>query len=191
MTSKNKQNFGINLIGYFLANSDINFIATAIFERFSQLDDVLDELTANLDINNARGKWLDFIGQELGANRDEVDYGNYFCTNLQHCNVNRNFYFLSSLQNPNRILTLDDAEFIQKIYAYIFKNLSCGRFDEFIRAVKLITGAQNVQIAFPEIGVISINILGDNILLTPSALKYIQTKNICEGIYIKEITINE
>lgn len=181
----------LKINSYFRSNKDIHFVAKSITKRFANLEPCIDELFRNLGITNAYGKWLDFIGAEVGAERDETDFGNYFCVNLSHCNLERNFYFLLSNFNPSNKLTLNDVEFLQKIYAYICKNSSCGRFSEFVRAIKLITGAKTVEFSIPEPACLKLNLIGENSLLTPSATNYIQKNNICEGIYIKEITINE
>lgn len=187
----NVKNELLKLNSYFRSNKDILFLAQRITDRFANLESCVDMLLKNLGITNACGKWLDFIGAEVGAGRDETNLGNYFCVNLSHCNLEKNFYFLSSNLNPNKNLSLNDVEYLQKIYAYICKNSSYGRFSEFIAAIKLITGAEFVEFSIPETACITLNLIGKNVLLTPSATNYIQKNNICEGIYIKEITINE
>ncbi len=186
------QRWGLGkLSGYLRANGDINFLVKTIMKRFATLEKITDELISNLSISYAKEKWLDYIGLELGAIRDETNFGNYFCLNQKHCNVEKEFYFLADNQNPEKTIPLNDAEFIQKIYAYISKNISFGRFEEVLKSLKLITRADRVEFSFPDGATIGINLTGDELLLTPSAITYIQNTAICEGIYIKEITINE
>ena len=178
------------LIGYLRANEDINFLMRIILKRFAVLEEITDELTSNLSISYAKEKWLDYIGLELNAVRDETDFGNYFCLNRSHCNVEKEFYFLADNHNPEKKIPLNDAEFLQKIYAYIVKNISFGRFEEVLTSLKLITRADSVKFSFPAPATVGIHLTGEGLLLTPSAGTYIQNTAICEGIYIKEITIN-
>ena len=46
--------------------------------RFNALQDIIVELLDSLTISKARGFLLDDIGVEVGASRDEVDFGDYF-----------------------------------------------------------------------------------------------------------------
>ena len=89
------------IISYFRQNKDIKNVLLAIGMRFNELQDVIVKLLDSLTISKARGFLLDYIGSEIGATRDEVDYGNYFCFNLPHMNVEKSFYFLSSDLDPN------------------------------------------------------------------------------------------
>ena len=90
------------LSGYLRANGDINFLVRTILKRFAVLEEITDELISNLSINYAKEKWLDYIGLELNAVRDETDFGNYFCLNQKHCNVEKEFYFLATTKTPKK-----------------------------------------------------------------------------------------
>ena len=105
------------IIPYFRQNTDIKNILLAIGMRFNELQDVIVQLLDSLTISKAKGFLLDNIGTEVGTTRDEVDYGDYFCVNLPHVNVDKRFYFLASNLNPDMVITLEDKEFIQKIMA--------------------------------------------------------------------------
>lgn len=174
---------------YLRCNSDIITVLKAIGARFNNLQDAVLYLLNSLKISEARGIWLDYIGDEVGTSRDETDYTNYFCVNMPHINVAKRFYFLVSDLNPETPLTLDDATFIQKIFAYIGANVSSCIQNEIIEIIKLITNAEHVFITKSNTCVLKINITGSNIIYTSNTSRYIQ-QLIGSGIYIEEITIN-
>lgn len=175
---------------YLRQNTDIITVLKEIGARFNNLQDVVIYLLTILKIKDARGVWLDYIGKEVGADRDEVSFGNYFCVNLPHVNVPKLFYFLVSSSNPLVPVTLDDATFIQKIFAYIGSNNSSATHNELITIIKILTGAETVQIIKISTCTIKINIIGENIILTNNTIDYIQNI-IGSGIYIQEITTND
>ena len=63
------------IIPYFRQNTDIKNILLAIGLRFNALQDIIVELLDSLTISKAKGFLLDYIGREVGTERDEVDYG--------------------------------------------------------------------------------------------------------------------
>lgn len=175
---------------YLRQNTDIITVLKEIGARFNSLQDVVIYLLKSLKIRNARGVWLDDIGREVGASRDEISFGNYFCVNLQHINVPKLFYFLVSDLNPLNPVTLDDATFIQKIFAYIGSNNASATHNELIAIIKILTGAEAVHITKISTCTIKINIIGENIILTNNTIDYIQNI-VGSGIYIQEITTND
>ena len=62
------------ILHYFRTNKDIVAIIRALASRFTSLQTAVSELRNCLNIQNARGVWLDYIGDEVGAQRDEVDF---------------------------------------------------------------------------------------------------------------------
>lgn len=177
------------IIPYFRGNEDVVTILKAIGSRFDNLQSAIIYLLNTLDIRAARGVWLDYAGAEVGAQRDEVDFGNYFCVNALHINAKKRFYFLSSGENPESPLSLTDAEFIQKIFAYIGSNSSCGTRNEIIDIVSTITNAQKVIVTKTGRCTLKINLIGSKLVLTRNTINYIQ-RVIGDGIYLEEITIN-
>lgn len=178
------------VLPYLRTNEDIVAVLKAIGATFNNLQDAVSYLLNSLNIHNARGVWLDYIGTEVGAQRDEMDYGNYFCVNRLHVNVEKYFYFVTSGLNPQSPLSLTDAEFIQKILAYIGANRSCGTLSEFEEIVKTITNANSVDISQEAPMYISVSLYGEGPILTKNTISYIQ--NILPvGIYLKEIKIND
>lgn len=175
---------------YLRQNKDIRTIIKIISSRFNNLQNIIYYLLNTYKIKNSRGKWLDFIGNEVGAQRDETDYGNYFVVNQSYLNVPKNFYFMTSAQNPQSTLTLDDAEFLQKIFAYIGTNLSSGTLEDIISTIKNITEATNVEIEKAEPEGLKINIEGNRLILTRNTINYVQ-QILSNGIYLKEITTND
>lgn len=178
------------VLPYLRTNEDIVAVLKAIGATFNNLQDAVSYLLNSLNIHNARGVWLDYIGTEVGAQRDEMDYGNYFCVNRLHVNVEKYFYFVTSGLNPQSPLSLTDAEFIQKILAYIGANRSCGTREECLEIITTITNATKVIISQESPLIVSIKLYGQGLILTKNTISYIQNI-ILDGVYIKEITIND
>ena len=178
------------IIPYFRQNTDIKNILLAIGMRFNALQDIIVELLDSLTISKAKGFLLDYIGKEVGTTRDEVDFGNYFCVNMPHINIEKRFYFMASGLNPETILTLEDKEFIQKIMAVIGGNMSSGTRNENLNIIKMITNSDDVIIRKVGTCQLDIYLNGADITYTKSTLNYIQ--NILgDGIFLNEVYINE
>ena len=178
------------IIPYFRNNTDIKNILLAIGMRFNALQDVIVELLNSLTIAKARGFLLDDIGREVGTTRDEIDFGDYFCVNVPHINVSKRFYFMASDLDPSTVITLEDAEFIQKIMAIIGGNMSSGTRNENLNIIKIITNSDNVIIN--KVGTCSLDIYlsGSNITYTKNTLNYIENI-LADGIYLNGVHINE
>lgn len=177
------------IIPYFRNNTDIKNILLAIGMRFNALQDIIVELLDSLTISKARGFLLDDIGVEVGTIRDEVDYGDYFCVNLPHINVAKRFYFMTSNLNPETVITLEDAEFIQKIMAVIGGNMSSGTRNENLNIIKMLTNSDDVIIRKVGTCQLDIYLNGADITYTKNTLNYIQ--NILgNGIFLNEVYIN-
>lgn len=178
------------VIPYFRGNTDVKNILLAIGEKFNEFQDVIVYLLNTLTIKNAQGIWLDDIGKEVGTTRDEVDFGNYFCVNMPHVNVEKMFYFLSSNLDPTQKLSLKDSEFIQKIMAVIGGNLSSGTRNENLNIIKMITNAENVIIVKNSKCNLDVFLTGSDIIYTKNTLSYIESI-LADGTYLNEVHINE
>ena len=178
------------IIPYFRQNTDIKNILLAIGMRFNALQDVIVELLDSLTISKAHGFLLDYIGREVGTTRDEVDFGDYFCVNVPHINVQKKFYFMASSLNPEIAVTLEDAEFIQKIMAVIGGNMSSGTRNENLNIIKMITNSDNVIIKKVDTCQLDIYLNGADITYTKNTLNYIQNI-LADGIFLNEVHINE
>lgn len=178
------------IIPYFRCNADIKNILLAIGIRFNSLQDIIVELLDSLTILKAQDFLLDYIGREVGTTRDEIDYGDYFCVNSSHINVSKRFYFMASGLNPETVITLEDAEFIQKIMAVIGGNISSGTRNENLNIIKMITNSENVIINKTGTCQLDIYLTGSNITYTRNTAKYIQDI-LGSGIYLNEVHINE
>lgn len=177
------------LISYFKGNEDIKSLLIAIGLKFNELQDAIVYLLDTLTINKAQGFLLDDIGVEVGTTRDETDFGNYFCVNLPHVNVQKYFYFLSSALDPSIQITLEDAEFIQKIMAVIGGNLSSGTRNENLNIIKMITNADDVIIDKVNKCQLDVYLVGDSITYTKNTLTYIQSI-LADGVFLNEVYIN-
>ena len=178
------------VLPYLRTNEDVVAILKAIGATFNNLQDAVNYLLNSLQIHSARGVWLDYIGTEVGAQRDEMDFGNYFFLYFLHINEEKYFYFMSSGLNPQSPLSLTDAEFIQKILAYIGANKSCGTRNECIDIIKTITNATKVILTNESQYVTSIKLEGKGLILTKNTITYIQNV-LGAGTYIKEIKVND
>ena len=178
------------LISYFRQNEDIKNILLAIGMRFNELQDVIVQLLDSLTISKERGFLLDNIGTEVGTTRDEIDYGDYFCVNVPHINVEKRFYFLASNLDPNQKVSLKDAEFIQKIMAVIGSNLSSGTRNENLNIIKMITNAESVIIKKVGTCQLDLYLNGSDITYTKNTFEYI-SKILTDGVFLNEVHINE
>lgn len=178
------------LIPYLRQNQDIGNLLKAIGERFNNLQDSISFLADQLTIANAKGVWLDYIGVEVGTTRDEVDFGDFFLVNVPHINIAKRFYITTSKDNPSETITLDDAEFIQKIMSVIGSNISCGTRNENLNLIKTITNSNNVIIKKVGTALLDIYLYSDNLVYTSNTVNYIENV-IGNGIFINEVHINE
>ncbi len=176
------------IIPYFRTINDVKTILKAVGMRFNNLQAAADYLLNTLSIRQARGVWLDYAGDEVGAQRDEMDFGDYFCVNRPHINAQKKFYFLASKSDPESPLSLPDAEFIQKILAYIGANSSCGSRNEVINIVKTMTNAEKVVVTKTGTCMLNITLYGSGIVLTKNTVTYIQ-QILGDGIYLEEVSI--
>lgn len=175
-----------NIIPYLRQNEDIKTILQSVGSRFTNLQSATGYLETSYSIQDARGVWLDYAGAEVGAQRDEMDFGNYFCVNRKHINTEKRFYFLTSGQNPESPLSLEDAEYIQKIYAYIGANLSCGTRAENINIIKTITNADKVFVTYTAPCSLKVHLSGKSLVLTQNTITYIQ-QLLGDGVFLEEI----
>ena len=159
------------LLPYLATNIDIAAIVKIFGNRFNKLQSVLNKLVQSYNIKQCRDELLDFAGLEVGVTRDVVD-------------------FLTSNFSPYSVLTLNDAAFLQKIYAQIYSNTSSSTYEEFLYIVKFITNADKVEITKYSDCSIKLNLIGNNVLYTSNTAAYINQICGC-GIYLKEVTINE
>lgn len=177
------------VLAYYRQNKDIKILLQIIGERFNLLQEVILYLLSSYCLKDARGEWLDFAGKEVGAQRDEIDFGNYFTVNALHINTQKLFYFISSGNDPKSPLSLNDAEFIQKIFAYIGTNRSSATIEDLLFIVKTITNAREIKIYRNSPSGIKLNLKGNPLILTLSTIQYIQ-QILSNGVYLKEITRN-
>lgn len=177
---------------YLRTNKDVCTVLKAIGERYNVVQATILYLLNSLRIEDARGVWLDYIGREVGALRDDVDYSDYFCANVDDVNREKLFYFTTGSGLDNTTSSLSDDDFIKKIHAYIASNTSCASRNEIINIIKFLTGATSVIITKTATCTLAINIIGDftGAILTENMVNYIR-RSVGDGIYIEEITVNE
>ena len=178
---------------YLRANKDVAAVLKAIGERYNLIQAVVLYLLNSLRIEDARGVWLDYIGREVGALRDDTDYSDYFCANAEDVNEDKLFWFTTgSSGQAGQTVSLNDADFIKKIQAYIASNKSSGTRNEIINIVKFLTNAESVIVTKSDTCTLKINIVGEDLtssILTQNMVNYIR-RCVGDGIYIEEITVN-
>ena len=177
------------VIPYIRSNKSIALFLKILAKRYQMMQTVIKYLMASYNIKKARGKFLDNAGAEVSAYRDEADVSQYFCTGSLHINVPKKFYFLISGIDPASVVTLDDVQFIQKIYTEICGNSSFGTLDDICAAVKIITNAKDVIVTRLGVSGLCLNIIGSDIVLTGNVINYIK-KTLSDGIYLEEVLVN-
>ncbi|MBR6099070.1 DUF2612 domain-containing protein [bacterium] len=180
-----------NLLAYYRQNSGIRALCNVLSSRFDKIQDVIEFILKNHKIENARGKWLDNIGCEVGMRRaEDVNYGNYFLVNRPHINVYKLFYFLTSEQNPGNFLSLEDSEFIKSIYSCILTNISSGTIEDILTAVKSLTEADSLTVTKVSPSIVDVSLTGQNRTITENLREHC-VQSLARGIYLKEIITND
>ncbi len=178
------------ILPYLRKNEDLVFLLSLIGKRFATLQSCLIYLANSYDIRKARGIYLDYIGKEVGTERDEVDYSSFFCVNSPDINDKKYFYFSSSGTDPATPISLEDSEFISKIIAKILSNTAHPNIKNIIAIIKAVTNADDVLVIQEDNACLKIVIKGRKVV-TANIGNYIKQMALGNGIYLKEIKVND
>lgn len=179
------------VIPYMRNNEDLVYLLKIIGERFLKLQKVIEYLLSSYNIRMAKGQFLDFAGMEVDATRDEADMDSFICVNSPDINVEKRFYFLSSGLNPIQIISLSDNEYLSKILAKISMNMAQPNIMNVIDIVKAVTNADDVLVIPDDNASLKIIITGEQLFLTANTVNYIKQFILGNGIYLKEVKVNE
>lgn len=165
-----------DLLPYFRGSEDIDINIEAIAEQFDNVEDAIFYLLESLNIRQARGVWLDYVGSEVGADRDElIRDDRFFQINSEDINDEKLFYN-SQTSSALRPISLDDQAYLQKILAKIGENTTSATRNENLRIIKLLADAEQVFIRRIDTMTLEVILIGRDIILN------INTKNNIENV---------
>lgn len=145
----------------------------------------------NLDIDKAEGFLLEYIADLVGTSRTFFDAGNYFRTNAEDVNVEKQIWFSQSDSVSNvSIGSLSDVNLQRRVKAQIGINTSrCTREDN-IRVIKDMFLADSVKISNSSPMMLDIEITGENLLVSQTPRADIEAV-LGNGVGINNLVIGE
>lgn len=156
-------------VSQFRQNPDYINLCEAIGNDYNDLKKVSQFILDCVDIDNASGIWLDYIGWLVGTTREYFNVAQFFSVNSADVNVEKYFWFPD--QKIEQISDLKDNLFRKRIYAKIGYNISTGTREENIYILKNMTNANHVKIKKVAPMTLDITIIGDAILYTQTLLE--------------------
>ena len=161
-------------------NPDYRNLCEVIGQDFNDLKKISEYLLKSINIDEAEGIWLDYIGWLVGTTRVYFDIGDFFSVNSDDLNVDKYFYFPGTALAGE--LNLDDVLFRKRIYAKIGYNISKGTREENIYILKNLTFAKRVLIKRVAPLVLDITLIGNDIIQTPTFKEDIEkVLGLCVG----------
>ena len=162
-------------------NPDYQNLCEVIGQDFNDLKKISEYILKSINIDEAEGIWLDYLGWLVGTTRVYFDIGDFFSVNSDDVNVDKYFYFPgTSLAGE---MNLDDVLFRKRIYAKIGYNISKGTREENIYIIKNLTFANRVLIKRVAPLVLDITLIGNDIIQTPTFKEDIEkVLGLCVGI---------
>lgn len=148
-------------------------LCNAHAKGLSTVQNATSYLTDAMDVNNATGIWLDYLGWLVGINRSYSDITKFFSVNHSDINVQKLFWFAQQTINPNS--SIKDELFRQRILAKIQYNKTRCTRNENIAIIKGMTLAQHVIIENVEPMSLNITLYGDEIIETPTMITDIES----------------
>lgn len=156
-------------VSQFRQNPDYINLCEAIGNDYNDLKKISQFILDCVDIDNASGIWLDYIGWLVGTTREYFNVAQFFSVNSADVNVEKYFWFPD--QKIEQISDLKDNLFRKRIYAKIGYNISTGTREENIYILKNMTNANHVKIKKVAPMTLDITIIGDAILYTQTLLE--------------------
>ena len=147
-------------------NPDYINLCEVIGQDLNDLKKISEYILKSINIDEAEGIWLDYIGWLVGTTRVYFDIGDFFSVNSDDVNVDKYFWFPGSVFGGES--NLDDVFFRKRIYAKIGYNISKGTREENIYILKNLTFAKKVIIKRVAPLVLDITLIGNNIIQTPT-----------------------
>lgn len=161
-------------------NPDYINLCEVIGQDFNDLKKISEYLLKSINIDEAGGVWLDYIGWLVGTTRVYFDIGDFFSVNSDDLNAEKYFYFPGTTIGGET--NLDDVFFRKRIYAKIGYNISKGTREENIYILKNLTFAKRVLIKRVAPLVLDITLIGNDIIQTPTFKEDIEkVLGLCVG----------
>ena len=149
-------------------NPDYVNLCEVIGNDFNDLKKVSEYVLNCINVNEAAGVWLDYIGWLVGTSRSFLDISQFFSVNSPDVNAEKYIWFPS--QKIEQVDTLKDELFRKRIYAKIGYNTSTGTREENIYILKNLTNAKHVKIKRVSPMVLDITLVGDTVLETQTLI---------------------
>ena len=173
-------------------------ICEAFTVGLSSIQDVVDYLSNMIDIDEAEGIWLDYIGWLVGEFRGEyIDTAKYFCANqtgtdefgnpIGDINKSKFFYFSSLIAGNNS--DLSDDLYRAQIKAKILYNNSNGTREDLIKIIKLLLNADKVIIEQKAPMLLKVSVYGENVLTVDMVNRVSSVLPEGVGLYENDITV--
>lgn len=147
-------------------NPDYQNLCEVIGQDFNDLKKISEYILKSINIDEAEGVWLDYLGWLVGTTRVYFDLGDFFSVNSDDVNVDKYFWFPGTAFGGES--NLDDVFFRKRIYAKIGYNISKGTREENIYILKNLTFAKKVIIKRVAPLVLDITLIGNDIIQTPT-----------------------
>lgn len=149
-------------------NPDYVNLCEVIGKDFNDLKKISQYILNCVDIDNATGIWLDYIGWLVGTTREYFNITQFFSVNSADVNVEKYIWFPS--QTVGQIKNLNDELFRKRIYAKIGYNVSKGTRKENKYIIKNMTNASKVKIKRVAPMTLDITLIGNSIIETNTLL---------------------
>lgn len=161
-------------------NPDYISLCEVIGQDFNDLKKISEYILKSINIDEAEGIWLDYLGWLVGTTRVYFDLGDFFSVNSDDVNVDKYFWFPGTAFGGES--NLDDVFFRKRIYAKIGYNISKGTREENIYILKNLTFAKKVIIKRVAPLVLDITLIGNDIIQTPTFKEDIEkVLGLCVG----------
>lgn len=161
-------------------NPDYINLCEVIGQDLNDLKKISEYILKSINIDEAEGVWLDYIGWLVGTTRVYFDIGDFFSVNSDDLNAEKYFYFPGTTIGGET--NLDDVFFRKRIYAKIGYNISKGTREENIYILKNLTFAKRVLIKRVAPLVLDITLIGNDIIQTPTFKEDIEkVLGLCVG----------
>lgn len=147
-------------------NPDYQNLCEVIGQDFNDLKKISEYILKSINIDEAEGIWLDYLGWLVGTTRVYFDIGDFFSVNSDDLNADKYFWFPGTTVGGES--NLDDVFFRKRIYAKIGYNISKGTREENIYILKNLTFAKKVVIKRVAPLVLDITLIGNDIIQTPT-----------------------
>lgn len=161
-------------------NPDYQNLCEVIGQDFNDLKKISEYILKSINIDEAEGIWLDYLGWLVGTTRVYFDIGDFFSVNSDDLNADKYFWFPGTTVGGEG--NLDDVFFRKRIYAKIGYNISKGTREENIYILKNLTFAKRALIKRVAPLVLDITLIGDDIIQTPTFKEDIEkVLGLCVG----------